>query len=204
MVEIVEKGGIMMIPILASSALALAIILERAYVLIVRARPLARETRDRMFELVAANRREQAVDLIKQDPGLFGRLYLSVLEEPDPDAWEQAASLTGSDILFQLNRRLSVLTILGSVLPLMGLLGTVLGMIKVFTRVAQAGDAADITMLAGGIWEALITTAAGMAVAIPVLLINHGFRRTLDRIAHLMQQKVSQLIQLRKREASHG
>jgi len=87
-----------------------------------------------------------------------------------------------------------MLSIAASVLPLMGLLGTVLGMIKVFSRVAQAGDAADISVLAGGIWEALLTTAAGMAIAIPVMLFYHFFKRSIEKIAHSMSQNGDKII----------
>ena len=78
-------------------------------------------------------------------------------------------------------------------------------MIKVFTKVANAGNAADISILAGGIWEALITTAAGMIIAIPVILIYHFFNRTIEKISHSMQQKVSRLIMiLKKQEQNNG
>ncbi len=204
MTEILEKGGVMMIPILVSSALALAVILERLYAFFIQTKLLKHETLDAVFDLAAHGRRAEAVALLQHEDSVFGPLFVDVLEEKDPAEYENVAALRGSDILFELNKRLSILSVLGSVLPLMGLLGTVLGMIKVFARVAAAGDAADIAMLAGGIWEALITTAAGMAVAIPVVLVYHFLRRTLDRIAHTMQQKVSRLIQVLKQEAQDG
>ena len=83
---------------------------------------------------------------------------------------------------------------LGSVTPLMGLLGTVIGMIKVFSRVAAAGEMSDISILAGGIWEALLTTAAGLAVAIPILFAHNYLERKLDKISHLMMQNAQKMI----------
>jgi hypothetical protein len=94
------------------------------------------------------------------------------------------AALRGSDILFGLNKRLNVLAVLGSVLPLMGLLGTVLGMIKVFARVSEAGDAADIAMLAGGIWEALITTKG---INLDLQIFFNGTAITLERQSGIMR-----------------
>lgn len=204
MTEILEQGGVMMIPILASSALALAVIIERLYALFIRTKLLKHETLDQVFALAESGERQQATELLRAENSVFCPLFIDVLEESDPAEYEKVASLVGSDILFKLNKRLIVLSVLGSMLPLMGLLGTVLGMIKVFSQVAHAGDAADIAMLAGGIWEALITTAAGMAVAIPVLLVYHFLRRTLEKIAHTMQQKVSHLIQVLKHGEAHG
>jgi biopolymer transport protein ExbB len=68
----------------------------------------------------------------------------------------------------------------------MGLLGTVVGMIRVFSNVAAVGDVSDISVLAGGIWEALLTTAAGMAVAIPILLVYHWLSGKIDKVAFEM------------------
>ena len=143
--------------------------------------------------------KKKAIAAIKEEDSVFKALFLSVLEEKDNNEMENAATIAGNDILFFLSKRLNTLSVLGSILPLMGLLGTVFGMIKVFSKVAQAGDAADITLLAGGIWEALITTAAGMAVAIPVVLVYHYFKRMIDWTAHAMQQKVSRLILILRR-----
>jgi len=204
MAEILHRGGIMMIPILISSALALAVAIERLYVLVFRTRSLDDETLTSVFELAENGDRARAATLVRDADSAVGELFIAVLEERDPEELENAAALSGSDLLFQFNKRLNILAVLGSVLPLMGLLGTVLGMIKVFSQVAHAGDAADITMLAGGIWEALITTAAGMAVAIPVVLVYHFFRRTVERIAHAMQQSISRLIQILKHGEAHG
>ena len=199
MTEIIEKGGIMMIPIIASSALALAVIIDRIYIFFIKTKFLKKETINDIIRLVENGERKKAIELLKNEDSIFKNFFLSVLEEEDPGEYENAATISGEDILFYLNRRLNILSVLGSVLPLMGLLGTVLGMIKVFSMVAHAGDAADITLLAGGIWEALITTAAGMAVAIPVVLIYHYLNRTIEKTAHSMQQKISQLILVLKR-----
>ncbi|MFO7735321.1 MAG: MotA/TolQ/ExbB proton channel family protein, partial [bacterium] len=109
---------------------------------------------------------------------------------------ERAASNAGADIIFFMNRRLTVLSVLGSLLPLMGLLGTVIGMIKVFSRVAAAGDLTDIGILAGGIWEALITTAAGMSVAIPTLMIYHFLERRIEKTSHRMRQEGERIIEM--------
>lgn len=200
--EIIERGGIMMYPIILASVIAIAVIIERTYVIFIKTKFLGKEKIKEMFRLVESGDRQGALSLMKQEESIFASLFVAVLEETKTEEMEDAAVLSGDDILFSLGRRLEVLSVVGSVLPLMGLLGTVLGMIKVFTRVATAGDAANIAILAGGIWEALITTAAGMMIAIPVILIYHYFIRTLEKISHALQQKVSTLIFILKKKES--
>jgi len=200
--EIIERGGLMMYPIIFASVIAIAVIIERTYIIFIRTKFLEKEKIMEMFNLVGSGEKDKALSIMKNEESIFASLFVSILEEKNVEGMEDAAALSGDEILFSLGRRLGVLSVLGSVLPLMGLLGTVLGMIKVFARVASAGDAADIAILAGGIWEALITTAAGMMIAIPVILIYHYLVRTLEKISHLMQQKASKLIFSLKRNGA--
>jgi len=203
MLEIIEKGGIMMYPIIISSIIALAVIFDRAYIFFIKTKSIPKDSMDQMFDLVKKGKKSDAETIIESDPSVFSVLFLSIFRQNNPEDMEIAAVSAGDRILFSLSQRLSILSVIGSVVPLMGLLGTVLGMIKVFARVAHAGDAADITVLAGGIWEALITTAAGMAVAIPVMLIHHYFSRNIQKAAHSMQQDATMLIAgIKKSEAS--
>ncbi|HOP28873.1 MAG TPA: MotA/TolQ/ExbB proton channel family protein [Spirochaetota bacterium] len=199
MTGLIAKGGIMMYPILLSSIIATAVIIDRIYIFFIKTKFLEKEKISEMFSLAENGEKDKARILMEKENSIFASLFISILNEKEPSEMEDAATLSGEDILFYLGRRLNILSILGSVLPLMGLLGTVIGMIKVFAKVASAGDAADIAILAGGIWEALITTAAGMIIAIPVILIYHYFNRTLEKIAHAMQQKSSRLIIILKK-----
>lgn len=191
-----------MYPIILASVIAIAVIIERTYIIFIRTKFLEKEKIKEMFNLVESGEKDKALSLMKDEESIFASLFVSVLEEKNVEGMEDAAALSGDEILFSLGRRLGVLSVLGSVLPLMGLLGTVLGMIKVFARVASAGDAADIAILAGGIWEALITTAAGMMIAIPVILFYHYFVRTLEKISHAMEQKASVLIFMLKKKGA--
>ncbi len=199
MIELFEKGGIMMYPILLSSIIATAVIIDRVYIFFIKTKFLEKGKITEMFSLAEEGGREKALVLMQNEKSIFAELFISALKENNEHDMEEAALLSGEEILFYLKRRLYLLSVLGSALPLMGLLGTVLGMIKVFNKVANAGNAADISILAGGIWEALITTAAGMMIAIPVILIYHFFNRTVEKISHAMQQKVSRLIMVLKK-----
>jgi len=184
--ELFEKGGLMMYPILASSILALAVIVERLIVL-GRTRIPAEEDLKSVFDHARDGRGDEVAKAIEAGTTPIHRVIGAVWRtEGDEHAREKSAGIAGDHVLRGLNKRLQWLAILGSLVPLMGLLGTVLGMIKVFTRVAEAGDVSDISLLAGGIWEALLTTAAGMAVAIPILLFYYWLSGKVDRVAFEM------------------
>ena len=88
----------------------------------------------------------------------------------------------GSDALFQLRRGFRPLEVIGSLAPLLGLLGTVLGMIKAFQQLEAAGNKVNPAILSGGIWEALLTTAVGLCVAIPVVALLNWLERRVDHL----------------------
>jgi len=194
MFELFEKGGVMMYPILVTSILAIAVIIERAYFLYFKIKKLEDSVIGDILDSTDNGNAVKAIEFLEQEESIYKNYYISILQQNEEELMEKAAILKGDELLFNLNRRLNMLSIAASVLPLMGLLGTVLGMIKVFSRVAQAGDAADISVLAGGIWEALLTTAAGMAIAIPVMLFYHFFKRSIEKIAHSMSQNGDKII----------
>lgn len=99
----------------------------------------------------------------------------------------------GSDILFQLRRGFRPLEVIGSLAPLLGLLGTVLGMIKAFQQLEAAGNQVNPAILSGGIWEALLTTAVGLCVAIPAVAMLNWLERRIDHLAHEMDNLVTQI-----------
>ncbi|MDX1606671.1 MAG: MotA/TolQ/ExbB proton channel family protein [Candidatus Competibacterales bacterium] len=92
-----------------------------------------------------------------------------------------------------LRRYLRVLEVIGSLSPLLGLLGTVLGMIDAFQQVQLAGSRLDPTLLAGGIWEALLTTAAGLTVAIPAVVVLHALEHAVERLGHRLEDAVTRV-----------
>jgi biopolymer transport protein ExbB len=186
--ELFQKGGELMYPILGCSVFALAVIIERLIVL--GGTKIAGSVE--LAQLLAAARVgdvDKAAQLAKRQKTPVHRVIRALAETRGGEAaQEKAAAVAGDDVLRELNLRLPWLAILGSLVPLMGLLGTVVGMIRVFARVAEAGDVSDITLLAGGIWEALLTTAFGLTVAIPILLIYHLLLGKVDRVAFEMRR----------------
>ena len=107
----------------------------------------------------------------------------------------RVASRIGSEQLARMESGLRTLAWLGNTAPLLGLFGTITGMIKAFKVIEEAGGKVDAQALAGGIWEAMLTTGAGLAVAIPVLLLLHFLEGIVDRRAKSMQRVASILIE---------
>ncbi|WP_289040989.1 MotA/TolQ/ExbB proton channel family protein [uncultured Aliiroseovarius sp.] len=114
----------------------------------------------------------------------FVRDCVGVLSEPGLDRDLQQAEITRLAMLeiAGLRHGLRPLDLIATIAPLVGLLGTVLGMIDAFQALQLAGDTVDATLLAGGIWQALLTTAAGMAVAIPATIAHSWFEGVADRV----------------------
>lgn len=114
----------------------------------------------------------------------------------------------GSDRLESLRAYLRPLEVIASIAPLLGLFGTVLGMIEAFHDLEQAGSRVDPAVLSGGIWQALLTTAVGLGVAMPVILILNWLERSVDRLAHEMDNIVTQIftedLSKQPRSQEHG
>ena len=107
----------------------------------------------------------------------------------------RVASRIGSEQLTRMESGLRTLAWLGNTAPLLGLFGTITGMIKAFQVIEESGGKVDAQMLAGGIWEAMVTTGAGLAVAIPILLALHLLEGVVDKHAKAMQHSASMLIE---------
>ncbi|WP_282110668.1 MotA/TolQ/ExbB proton channel family protein [Shewanella algicola] len=185
--EWLTRGGWMMYPILLCSVVALGVVLERFYVIFIRYAQFSQEQFDKLQDLVKKGDIKSAKEMLKQQSSAQKSIYLAMLNQQDEGSQNKAAELEGNSILFRLKERLSILSTIGSVTPLMGLLGTVFGMIDVFSKLAQMQGAANPGMLADGIWQALLTTAAGMTIAIPVVLFYHFFNRHIENIIHQLQ-----------------
>ncbi len=177
-------GGWMMWPLLAVSVAALAIIVERALVFMSCPFP------DRAFSglVLEAARSGDVGPLaarLRRVPML--RDFADLLDGPALNR-ETALRLAGESVLARLETRLSLLSVLSRLAPLMGLLGTILGMIATFSRIAGAASGVDMTLLAGGIWQALLTTAAGLCIAIPALFFLAVFQGRARRVAEALNR----------------
>jgi biopolymer transport protein ExbB len=112
----------------------------------------------------------------------------------DRDATEAEATRFARALLAEARSGLRGLELATTIGPLLGLLGTVTGMIAAFQTLQEAGSRADPALLAGGIWEALLTTAAGMAVAIPAQIALTWFDSVVDRLRHDMEDAATRIL----------
>ncbi len=110
-----------------------------------------------------------------------------------PGAIHEEVMRDAADRLDTLHGHLRILEIIGSMAPLLGLFGTVLGMIDAFQQLENSGNQVDPSILSGGIWLALLTTAVGLAVAMPTVAVLSFFERRLERLAHDLDNLVSQI-----------
>ena len=127
--------------------------------------------------------RSAALSSLSGRTGLRARVVRAAMETPFDSAREET-SRVARGALMQAGSGLRALDLIATIAPLVGLLGTVLGMIEAFQALQDSGAQADPSALAGGIWEALLTTAAGMAVAIPASMALSWFDSVSDRLAH--------------------
>ena len=172
MVDILISGGPVMIPLGALSMVAVAIIMERLWVLR-RSNFLQPSTVQTLSGLLASDKFQGSIDFCRRHPGPFTGLVVALVENRHAPYEELREILedTGRLQLMGLQRGLPALGTIVAGAPLLGLLGTVIGMIKIFSVVATAGS--GITeQLSSGISQALITTATGLVIAIPALFVH--------------------------------
>jgi len=195
----IVKGGVLMIPIGLCSILVVAIVLERMY-RFHRARSYSEDLVPKLRDLIAADKFEEAIGLCQKSRGVVARIFEEVIQNRhrSMEDIETRISVLGSWYLRDLSRYLRGLEVIGNITPLMGLLGTVFGMVKAFMKVAELSEKVNPGVLAGGIWEALLTTAAGLIVSIPALLAYHYFEGRVDEYAFRMQNYSMDLLQTLK------
>jgi biopolymer transport protein ExbB len=176
----ITQGGIMMIPLFFCALAALAIIIERTFTLR-RIRRDAADFTEKISRVVRAERGASAVIICGNTPGPMPAIIKAALDARDKSAEEGriAVEETAERESRYLERYLPALGTIGTVSPLLGLLGTVLGMIKSSNFLAVSGSA-QVSGLIGGISEALITTAAGLFVAIPAVVCHSWFTNKVN------------------------
>lgn len=191
-----EVGGPVVAILLAMSVLALAIVLLKLYqfhAVRIGERRLPR----RVLELYRGGHSQEALRLADNSPNPVAQLLALTLRgrqrELDEGRVREEVYRVGADCLERLRAYQRPLEVIASLAPLLGLLGTVMGMIKAFQQLQNAGARIDPAMLSGGIWEALLTTAVGLGVAIPVVALASFFERRVERLAHDMNDAVTQI-----------
>jgi biopolymer transport protein ExbB len=201
----VKSGGWLMLPIMLCSIVAMGIVAERLWTL-QKKRVTPEGLVLKVWKQAKAGKMSKQVlqDIRNQSP--LGRILVSGLLNMDHDREIMKESIedTGRHVVHDLKRFLNTLGTIAAISPLLGLLGTVIGMIKVFAVITTQG-VGDASILAGGISEALITTAAGLTVAIPSLIFHRYLRGRVNELVVSMEQESIKLIEVlhgeREREA---
>ncbi|GBO82838.1 MULTISPECIES: MotA/TolQ/ExbB proton channel family protein [Marinobacter] len=196
MFELLKAGGILMVPIVACSILALAIILERIWTL--RASRVAPpQTINELWRWIKKKELNGRKLKALQGSSPLGRILAGGLlnAKHGREIMKESIEHEASQVIHDLERFLNPLGTVATITPLLGLLGTVIGMIKVFAEIQLAG-VGNAGNLAGGISEALITTAAGLSVAIPALICHRYFIRRVDELVVGMEQEAIKLVEV--------
>ncbi len=202
--EIIIAGGPIMWPILLCSVLAAAIMLERLWTL-QRKRVIPRELTDRVWKLVETRTlNDRHIEALSRNSPL-GRVLAAGLANRDQgrEIMKEAIEDTGRHVVHELERFLNALGTIAAISPLLGLLGTVIGMIQAFDSITAQG-VGDPKVLSGGIGVALITTAAGLFVAIPSLVGFRYLRGVVDLMVIEMEKEAIKLVQAFDRTGGHA
>jgi biopolymer transport protein ExbB len=194
--EIVKSGGWLMFPIILCSIVAFAIIGERLWSL-QRKRILPKHLVAQIWHMQSKGHisAEQVSSVRNSSP--LGRVLAAGLSNVNNsrEVMKESIEETGRHVVHELERYMNSLGTIAAITPLLGLLGTVIGMIKVFSVITSQG-VGNPAVLAGGISEALITTAAGLSVAIPCLMAHRYFRGLIDSLVVYMEQEAIKMVEV--------
>jgi len=173
MLAFLSKGGVLVIPIGLCSVVALAVFLERQ-IFFWRIRRRSRGLQKDLLRLTREEKLPEAMALATTSRSPVGRLFSELISVKGCEAHtrQEAIREAYARETRVLASRLQLLATIGNIAPLLGLLGTITGMIKAFMVIQQTGGKVDAAALAGGIWEAMLTTALGLAVALPVMMAH--------------------------------
>jgi len=195
MLEIVKSGGWLMLPIIICSVISAAIILERLWTLQPR-RVLPKNLTRQVWEWVSKNQLNHTHIESLHNGSPLGEILAAGLanRHREREIIKESIEDAGRQVVHDLERFLNSLGTIAAITPLLGLLGTVIGMVKVFAAITTHG-VGDPTVLAGGISEALITTAAGLTVAIPSLIGYRYLRGKVDALAVRMEKEAVTMVE---------
>lgn len=195
-VALIQAGGPVVMILIGFSVVALAIIFVKLWQF-GRSHVGDRKTARRALRLFRDGRTADALALASKTRNPAAQVLALAINGqrrglPETIVREEAFRF-GGDMLELLRTGFRPLEVIASLAPLLGLFGTVLGMIDAFQRLEAAGNQLNPAILSGGIWEALLTTAVGLAVAIPVIIVHNWLDRTVESLTHEMDSVVTQV-----------
>jgi len=199
--QFLEKGGPIMYPLGLCSVLLLGIVFERAWSLRLR-RILPTRFLIEVDDLVRRGKLPEASTLCKTNDSSIARIFLAGLQHPTRprELCREALEAAGRQESAKLQTNLGILAAIASVSPLLGLLGTVMGLLQVF-RTIEAHGAGNTSIFAGGIYQALITTVVGLIIAIPAFLVTKYFESKVESLVREMERAGLELLDLLRGES---
>ncbi|MFC4312128.1 MotA/TolQ/ExbB proton channel family protein [Steroidobacter flavus] len=199
-----KAGGIMMGPIILASIVTAAIFLERLWTLQTK-RVLPAELTEKVWRWVEQGQIQDKHIAALQQNSPLGKILAAGLTNRNRDrvVIREAIEDTGRHVVHELDRFIGTVGTIASLSPLMGLLGTVFGMIRTFNSITVSGIG-NPASLAGGIAEALITTAAGLTVAIPALLAYKYLRGRVQTLVVQMEKEAIKLVEALESQSREG
>lgn len=206
MAGLVETGGPVVVILIGLSVVAVTVSVFKIFQF-VQHRVGARRAAGEAVDLYRQGDMRKAARRVQDEKGVLAGIVATTLEERShrgisEDAIREEIFRVAADRIEGLRSHLRILEVIASLAPLLGLFGTVLGMIAAFQQLETAGSNVNPAILSGGIWQALLTTAVGLAVAIPTVALLNFFERTLDRLAHDAENLILQLLAKRPSAAS--
>jgi len=202
--DLVVRGGIFIYPIILCSIIALAVFLERLWILR-RRNIIPSEFIRSVEELLKKQKIADAIFLCQGDPSSIARVFFAGLKNAGRGMWlvKESIEERGSREASTLEKRVGILSTIANLTPLLGLLGTVSGMIKTFNVISVQG-VGNPAPLAGGIAEALITTAAGLSVAIPALVCYRIVKDKAESLIFQMEENSIKIIEIMENLGNKG
>lgn len=206
MQELLARGGVIMWLILGCSVAAVFIVLERLWHYH-RAQIDVPEFLHGLMNVLKRNNRVEAIAICDETPGPVAHIIRAAIAHADEDveSLRRAVEETGLVEVPRLEKNLKALATLSHITPLLGLLGTIIGMIGTFQAIEGAGTFVSTSQLAGHIWKALLTTAAGLSVGIPASAFYNFLLARVESLTHDMNKAAAEIVYfLTHNEASAG
>jgi len=195
--DVIQKGGPLMYLIILCSIVALAVTIERLYHLH-RAKIDSDKFMEGISNILKRNRIMEAIDLCEKTPGPAAKVLKQGLLRASKEKEEIKGAIesAGKEEVFYLERYLGVLATIAGVAPLLGFLGTVTGMISAFMEIQRLEGSVNAAVLAGGIWQALITTAAGLIVGITTFIFYNYLVTRVQRFVFEIESSSNDLMEM--------
>jgi biopolymer transport protein ExbB len=188
-ISFISKGGVLVIPIILCSVVALAIFCERL-IRFALMRSRGAGLAEKVADLLKKGDDKKAIDLANESRSPMGRILVQAMAARDGDREileTVIVNATDEEVRY-LSAYTQALATIGNIAPILGLLGTVIGMIKAFMVIQQMGGKVNASVLAGGIWEAMLTTALGLAVALPTMVAHSYLISKIDTYEARLQK----------------